>query len=201
MLQEAYETALASDVVVLALGDNSKGGTYGGNQDGGQTATSKRAVTSGEGFDLNAIELTPVQRKLFDTVQKAGKPIVMILYGGRPHAITEQLDSTSAVLFAFGAGEQGNEAMLDILYGKVNPSGKLPISFPRSTGHLPCFYNYKPSARGSIYQAPGTPDKPGYDYVFDTPKALFPFGYGLSYTKFTYEDLQAEKLINSNLSS
>lgn len=194
MLKSAYETALASDVVVLALGDNSKGGTYGGNQDSGQTATSSRAVTSGEGFDLNSIELTPVQRKLFDAVKKAKKPIVMILYGGRPHAITEQLDSTSAVLFAFGAGEQGNQAMLDILYGKVNPSGKLPISFPRSTGHLPCFYNYKPSARGNIYQAPGTPDKPGYDYVFDTPKALFPFGYGLSYTKFTYENLQVEKL-------
>ena len=194
MLKSAYETALASDVVVLALGDNSKGGTYGGNQDSGQTATSSRAVTSGEGFDLNSIELTPVQRKLFDAVKKAKKPIIMILYGGRPHAITEQLDSTSAVLFAFGAGEQGNQAMLDILYGKVNPSGKLPISFPRSTGHLPCFYNYKPSARGNIYQAPGTPDKPGYDYVFDTPKALFPFGYGLSYTKFTYENLQVEKL-------
>lgn len=194
MLNDAFEAAKAADVVVLALGANSAGGTYGGNQDGDSVVASKQAVTSGEGFDLNSIELTPVQKKLFDTVQKAGKPIVMLLYGGRPYAITEQLEKTSAVLFAFGAGEQGNQAMFDILYGKVNPSGKLPLSFPRSTGHLPCFYNYKPSARGRLYQAPGTPEKPGYDYVFDTPAALFPFGYGLSYTQFVYENLQIEKL-------
>jgi beta-glucosidase len=195
LLERAYEAAKNSDVIVLALGDNSKGGTCCGNQDDlERMGKTRRAVTSGEGFDLNEIELTEAQQKLFEKVQKTGKPVVMILYGGRPKAITKQLDQTSGVLFAFGVGEQGNEALFDILYGKVNPSGKLPISFPRSTGHLPCFYNYKPSARGNIYQAPGTPDKPGYDYVFDTPKALFPFGYGLSYTKFTYENLQVEKL-------
>lgn len=198
LLNEAFETAKAADVVVLALGSNSKGGTYGGNQDGENVSASKRAVTSGEGFDLNSIELTPAQKVLFDTVYKAGKPIVMLLYGGRPYAITEQLGKTSAVLFGFGVGEQGNQAMFDILYGKVNPSGKLPLSFPRSTGHLPCFYNYKPSARGNIYKAPGTPEKPGYDYVFDTPAALFPFGYGLSYTQFAYENLQVEKLGKHN---
>jgi beta-glucosidase len=131
---------------------------------------------------------------VFEKVQKTGKPVVMILYGGRPKAITKQLDQTSGVLFAFGVGEQGNEALFDILYGKVNPSGKLPISFPRSTGHLPCFYNYKPSARGNLYQAPGSLEKPGYDYVFDTPKALFPFGFGLSYTTFEYSEIQTEKV-------
>ncbi len=195
MLQRAYRAAESADVVVLALGDNSKGGTNGGSQEDIQrTGAVKRAVTSGEGFDLNSIELTPAQRALFDTVQKAGKPIVMLLYGGRPHAITEQLDRTSGVLFAFGAGEQGNEAICDILHGKVNPSGKLPLSFPRSTGHLPCFYNYKPSARGNIYRSPGSAEKAGYDYVFDKPDPLFPFGFGLSYTKFAYSDLQVERV-------
>ena len=100
----------------------------------------------------------------------------------------------AAVLFAFGAGEQGNEAICDILHGKVNPSGKLPLSFPRSTGHLPCFYNYKPSARGNIYRSPGSAEKAGYDYVFDKPDPLFPFGFGLSYTKFAYSDLQVERV-------
>ena len=75
------------------------------------------------------------------------------------------------------------------MLGKVNPSGKLPLTFPRSTGHLPCFYNYKPSARGSFYQRPGSEEKAGNDYVFENPKALFPFGYGLSYTKFEYSNL------------
>jgi beta-glucosidase len=185
----------SSDVIILALGTNSKGGKCCGSQDGlVEENQEEMAVTSGEGYDLHSIELTPHEQKLFDTVKKSNKPIILLLYGGKPLAITKQVEDCSAILFAFGCGEQGNEAIYDIITGKVNPSGKLPLTFPRSTGHLPCFYNYKPSARGSIYQAPGTPDKPGYDYVFDTPKALFPFGFGLSYTKFSYENLQVEKL-------
>ncbi len=194
MLKEAREAARQSDVAILVLGDNSNGGTCCGSQgDVSDTPRTKMAVTCGEGFDLHYIELTPIQKRLFDEVAKENKPIIMLMYGGRPHAITEQLDRCSGVFFAFGNGEQGNESMFDILYGKVNPSGKLPISIARSTGHLPCFYNYKPSARGANYKAPGTYDKPGYDYVFENPKPLFPFGYGLSYTKFEYSDLKIEQ--------
>ena len=191
LLERAYHAAKESDVVVLALGDNSKGGKCCGSQeDLKRLGVTNVAVTSGEGYDLHSIELTPAQEKLFEKVKLAGKPIIMLLYGGRPHAITRQVDDCSAILFAFGAGEQGNEAIYDILLGKVNPSGKLPLTFPRSTGHLPCFYNYKPSARGSFYQRPGSEEKPGNDYVFENPKALFPFGYGLSYTQYEYSNLQ-----------
>ncbi len=199
-LERAKKACEESEVIVLCLGDNSKGGDCCGSQEDlkrlGKAA--KAAVTSGEGYDLNSIELTNGQRQLFDVAASTGKPIIMILYGGRPLAITPQLDRTSAVLCAFGCGEQGNLAISDILFGKVNPSGKLPISFPRSTGHLPCYYNHKPSARGSLYRRPGSYDNPGRDYVFDTPSALFPFGHGLSYTKFEYSNMAIEKTGKNN---
>lgn len=195
MLARAYDTAMQSDVVILALGDNGKGGNCAGNQeDLKRLGVSKVAVTTGEGYDLNSIELTPAQSALFERVQKAGKPIVLLVYGGRPYAITKQVEASSAIIMPFFAGEQGSQALFNILYGKVNPSGKLPISVPRSTGHLPCFYNHKPTARGSYYKLPGSYDAPGKDYVFDSPKALFPFGFGLSYTKFEYGNLQVERV-------
>lgn len=194
LLERAYLAAKNSDVVVLAVGDNSKGGKCCGSQeDLKRLDLNEVAVTSGEGYDLHSIELPPAQEKLFEKVRSAGKPIVMILYGGRPHAITRQVEDCSAILFAFGAGEQGNEAIYDILKGVVNPSGRLPLTFPRSTGHLPCFYNYKPSARGSFYCRPGSEEKAGKDYVFENPQALFPFGFGLSYTTFEYSNLTVNK--------
>ena len=195
MLDRAYDVAKQSDVVVLAVGDNSRGGYSAGSQeDLKRLGVTNNAVTSGEGYDLNSIELTLAQQKLFDTVKKAGKPIVMIVYGGRPLAITNQVSCSSAILMPFFPGEQGSQAIYNVLFGKVNPSGKLPITVPRSTGHLPCFYNHKPTARGSYYKIPGSYDAPGKDYVFDSPKALYPFGYGLSYTTFDYSNLTVQKL-------
>lgn len=88
----------------------------------------------------------------------------------------------------FYAGEQGGDALVSVLSGDVSPSGKMPVSVPRSTGHIPCYYNYKPSARG-FYKNPGNKFALGRDYVTDTPEALFEFGYGLSYTTFKYSDL------------
>ena len=194
MLARAEAAAKNSDVVWLAFGTNSKGGTCAGNQDNLERMNVERvAVTSGEGYDMNFIELPTAQAKVFERVKKAGKPIVLILYGGKPLAIADQADDCSAIVFAFGVGEKGNEALYDILLGKVNPSGKLPISFPRSTGHLPCYYNHKPSARGSFYRRPGSPEKAGKDYVFDRPDSLFTFGDGLSYTTFAYSNFQANK--------
>lgn len=194
-LERAKKACDESEVIVLCLGDNSKGGTNCGSQEDLKRLgkTTNVAVTSGEGYDLHNIELTDAQKQLFDVAVASKKPIVMILYGGRPLAITKQVENSSAILFAFGCGEQGNEAISDILFGKVNPSGKLPISFPRSTGHLPCYYNHKPSARGSFYRNPGSINNAGRDYVFDSPGALFPFGYGLSYTKFEYSNMVAQK--------
>lgn len=82
-------------------------------------------------------------------------------------------------------GEQGGLALADMLLGKVNPSGKLNYSFPQSVGHLPCYYNYLPTDKG-FYRSPGSKNKPGKDYVFSSPKALWAFGHGLSYTDFEY---------------
>ena len=90
-----------------------------------------------------------------------------------------------AILTQWYPGEQGGEALVDVLLGEANPSGKLNYSFPQSVGHLPCFYNYLPTDKG-FYRSPGSPNKPGKDYVFATPKALWAFGHGLSYTEFEY---------------
>lgn len=192
MIENAKKTALSSDIIVLCLGDNSKGGKFGGNQET-LRSDDKMAVTSGEGYDLSSIELTPWQQRLSDELHALGKPVVTVLYGGRPKALTYNLDKMNALLFAFGAGECGNEVIADILFGKVNPSGKLPVSFPRSTGTLPCYYNHKPSARGSFYRRHGSYEKAGKDYVFESPDPLFPFGFGLSYTDFEYSDVSVSE--------
>jgi beta-glucosidase len=95
----------------------------------------------------------------------------------------------AAVLEAWYTGEEGGRALADILLGDVNPSGRLPISFPRSAGHIPCCYNHKPSA-WALGRTRGTPEDPGSVYVFSPREPLYPFGYGLSYTTFAYEDLR-----------
>ena len=109
---------------------------------------------------------------------------------GRPNTIPWIKENCEAVLQAYYPGEEGGNAIADILTGTVNPSGRLSASIPYSTGHIPCYYNYKTSARGSCYRQPGTPEKPGRDYVYASPKPLWPFGYGLSYTQFEYSDLK-----------
>ena len=189
-LQKAVRAAEQADVVVMALGDNS--GFFGGI--GWGDASGACAVTCGEGFDVSSLELPPAQYKLFNAVKGTGKPIVVVMYTGRPYVLTDLFARSDAVLQAWYPGEEGGRAVRDVLFGRVCPSGKLSVSFPRSTGHIPCYYNYKNSARGANYKMPGTYEKPGRDYVFDSPDALFPFGYGLSYTKFEYSDLTVKML-------
>ena len=185
----AVEQVKKSDVAVVVLGDNS--GFFGGIGWGDETGNN--AVTCGEGFDVNTLDLPPVQKRLFNKVVETGKPVVLVLYTGRPYAITDSLEKCDAFIQAWYPGEQGGNSLCDILFGDVCPSGKLSVSFPRSTGHIPCFYNHKPSARGAHYRWPGTYDNPGRDYVFDNPNSLFTFGDGLSYTTFDYNDLIVEK--------
>jgi len=110
------------------------------------------------------------------------------MVSGRPYSIVWADENIPAIVQAWYPGELGGYAVADVLFGDVNPSGKLPISFPRSAGHIPCYYNYKISARG-YYHKPGSPETPGRDYVFSNPKALYSFGHGLSYTTFEYSDL------------
>ena len=187
MLSDAIEAAEKADAVVAVMGDSSS--FYGGIGWGGSDGDG--AITCGEGFDVSDLRLPLAQRKFLQTLKSIGKPIVLIISSGRPYCVTEENDWTNAILYSWYPGESGGTAIGNILSGKTNPSGKLCISVPRSTGHIPCFYNHKPSARG-VYHRPGTADSPGRDYVFDSPDPLYPFGYGLSYTNFSYSDLTAK---------
>lgn len=195
MLAEAVDCAKSADAVVLVLGDNSN--FYGGIGWGDAEADGSVAVTCGEGFDVSSLDLPGRQQELMAAVYAAGKPVILVLETGRPYAVCWAKDHIPAILQAWYPGEQGGHALTDILFGDVNPSGRLPISFPRSAGHIPAFYNHKQSARG-YYHVPGCKEHPGRDYVFDSPNALFTFGEGLSYTTFRYSDLNAQAIGGGN---
>lgn len=181
----------SSDVVIFAGGNNSIG--YSGGENGGKNNPFMKddAVTSGEGYDRDEIGLSPSQKELLGYLRDCGKPIVLIIYGGKPVSLTDELPYLSAVLYAFGVGTDGNRAIADILSGDINPSGKLPFSIARSVGQLPCYYNHGPLH--GIYDRPGSREKPGQDYVFADKTPLFSFGDGLSYSKIVYHNLHVEK--------
>ncbi len=178
----AVKAARKSDVALVFAGSSSTA----------FVRHSPEPSTSGEGIDLNDICLTGAQEKLVKAVAATGKPVVVILVAGKPFAIPWIKENIPAVLAQWYAGEQQGNSIADILFGKVNPSGRLSFSFPQSTGHLPCFYNYLPTDKG-FYHEPGSYDAPGRDYVFSTPDPLWAFGHGLSYTKFDYLDAKVEK--------
>ena len=186
-LQEAVEAARQADVAVLVLGDNSN--YYGGIGWGDAELDGKVAVTCGEGFDSHTLELPGRQQELMEAVYATGKPVVLILQTGRPYAVRWAKKYVPAILQAWYPGEQGGYALAETLFGDNNPSGRLPITFPRSAGHIPSFYNHKVTARG-YYKVRGSADEPGRDYVFETPDPLFGFGEGLSYTTFAYWPIQ-----------
>lgn len=181
----AVEVAKQADVAVLVLGDWSLGG--GGIA--GVIKDVRQANTCGEGFDVTSLDLPGAQQELLEAVCATGTPVVLILESGRPYAINWAKDNVPAILQAWYPGEQGGPALANLLFGDANPSAKLPVSFARSVGHLPCHYNRKPSA-GGFYHMPGSPENPGRDYVFSDSSPLFEFGEGLSYTTFEYSDLK-----------
>lgn len=162
---EAVRVAGAADVVVLVLGDKA-----------GMTPQ----CTCGEFRDSADLKLTGRQEELASAIFATGKPVVVVLVNGRPLAIPAIAEKAAALLEAWLPGEEGGAAVADVLFGDVNPGGKLPITFPRTAGQLPIFYNHKPSASKSHWFI---------DYVSETVKPLFPFGHGLSYTKFEYNHL------------
>lgn len=182
---EAAKIARESDVVLLVLGGTSKISSGIGWGD----PNSKFVNTSGEGFDRNELNFPGVQPELLDIVASQGKPVVLVMLNGRPYTITEEVKKVDAILEAWYPGEKGGDAITRILFGEVNPSGKLSVSFPRSVGHIPVYSSQKPSARG-YYGAHGSIEKPGRDYVFSSPTPLFCFGHGLSYTSFEYSNIQ-----------
>ena len=186
-IQEAVDAAKQADVAVLVLGDNSN--FFGGIGWGDSELDGTVAVTCGEGFDTHTLDLPGRQQLLMEAVFATGKHVVLVLETGRPYAICWAKENIPAILQAWYPGEQGGYAVADVLFGDTDASGRLPISFPRSAGHIPCFYNHKPSAKG-YYKVRGSKENPGRDYVFETPDALFRFGHGMSYTTFAYSDLQ-----------
>lgn len=149
-------------------------------------------VTCGEGFDLSDLTLPGAQEELIKAVHATGKPVIVVLLSGKPFAMPWVKENISTILVQWYPGEQGGNALYDVLFGKVNPSGKLNYSFPKSTGNTPCFYSYLPTDRG-FYHQPGKSNQPGRDYVFDTPEPLWAFGHGLSYSSFEYVGMQTDK--------
>ncbi len=180
---EAVEAAGRSDVAVVVLGGASCVPASVG------PAPEKGNLTCGEAYDRTQLTLPGVQAELVRAVHGTGTPTVVVLVHGRPYGIPWVAEHAPAILDAWYAGEEAGNALADVLFGKVNPSGKLPVSVPRSVGHVPAFYNHKPSARG-FYHAPGTPESPGHDYVFSSTTPLYEFGHGLSYTTFKYTKLR-----------
>lgn len=171
LLKEAVDVANKADVVVLAIGES--------------------AEMSGESSSRTEITIPQSQIDLLNELKKTGKPIAVVLFTGRPLALTNMKDVPDAILNVWFAGSEAGNAISDVLFGKVNPSGKLPMTFPRSLGQVPIYYNAKNTGRPL---AQDKVDKCQFDrfrsnYMDECNTPLYPFGYGLSYTKFNYSDV------------
>lgn len=171
LLKEAVDVANKSDVIVLAIGES--------------------AEMSGESSSRTEITIPQSQVDLLNELKKTGKPIAVVLFTGRPLALTNIKDTPDAILNVWFAGSESGNAISDVLFGKVNPSGKLPMTFPRSLGQVPIYYNAKNTGRPLDQKLV---DKCEYqrfrsNYMDECNTPLYPFGYGLSYTKFNYSDV------------
>ncbi|KSU64412.1 beta-glucosidase [[Bacillus] enclensis] len=173
-IQDALHAAKDADVIVLALGEDSE--------------------MSGEAGCRADIRLPEAQLELIQRMKKLGKPIVSVLFNGRPLDLHGVWDETDAVLEAWYPGTEGGAAVADLLYGDVNPSGRLAMSFPYSAGQIPVYYNQYNTGRPK--GAPDAQERYVSQYLDIPNSPLFPFGYGLSYTEFTYSgmELSSEKM-------
>lgn len=169
--KEAVDIAAKADVIVLAIGES--------------------AEMSGEASSRADITIPETQRELLRELKKTGKPIVLVLFTGRALVLNEEKELADAILNVWFPGSMAGYAISDILYGKVNPSGKLPMTFPRSVGQIPIYYNAKNTGRP--LSAENT-DKCNFEkfrsnYLDECNTPLYPFGYGLSYTNFGYSEV------------
>ncbi len=171
LIDEAVKIAKTSDKVILVIG---------GNED-----TNKEAWAENHLGDRDSLELVGRQNDLVKAILATGKPTVVFLINSGPLAINYVKENVPAILEGFYLGQETGTAAADVLFGDYNPGGKLTVSFPRSAGQLPIYYNRKPTAKRG--------------YLFSTIEPLFPFGYGLSYTTFKYSNLKITKpKINAN---
>lgn len=162
MIAQAVKVARKADVIVLAIGGNEQ--------------TSREAWSLNHLGDRTSLDLIGRQEELVKAMIATGKPVVVFLFNGRPLSINYVSRKVPAVFECWYLGQETGHAVAGVLFGDVNPGGKLPITIPRSAGHLPAFYNYKPSARRG--------------YLFDDVSPLYAFGYGLSYTTFAIENVR-----------
>src|SRR5262252_60607 len=163
-IQAAVETAKKADVAILFVGENE--------------STNREAWAENHLGDRDSLELLGAQNDLVKAVVETGTPTVVLLINGRPLSINYIAEKVPAILEGWYLGQEGGSAAASVIFGDVNPGGKLPITFPHSVGDLPDYYNHKPSANRS--------------YAFSTRKPLYAFGYGLSYTTFRFDNLRVE---------
>ncbi len=156
-IQKAVETAVMSDIAIIVAG-----------------------IEEGEFRDRSSLKLPGRQEELIQAVSATGKPVVVILVGGSAVTMNNWIEEVQGILDVWYPGEAGGTAVADVLFGRYNPAGRLPVTFPVSEGQLPLVYNHKPTGRGD-------------DYNDLTGMPLFPFGFGLSYTSFEYSDLYFDR--------
>lgn len=184
LIQEALNATRNADVIVAAMGES--------------------AEMSGEASSRSDIEIPANQRELMQALLNTGKPVIMVLFTGRPLAMTWENEHVPAILNVWFAGSEAGDAIADVLFGEVNPSGKLTATFPQNVGQIPIFYNHKNTGRplpeGQWFQ------KFRSNYLDVSNDPLYPFGYGLSYTQFSYGDLklsktslQGEEVLNASI--
>jgi beta-glucosidase len=169
LLEEALKIAYKSDVILAAIGESSE--------------------MSGESSSRTNINIPQVQKDLLNELLKTGKPVVLVLFNGRPLTIKEESEKVPAILDVWFPGSEAGLAISDVLFGDVNPSGKLTATFPQNVGQIPIFYNYKNTGR-PLDNKEGKFRKFLTNYLDERNEPLYPFGFGLSYTTFEYGDLQ-----------
>jgi beta-glucosidase len=168
-IRAAVAAAKDADVAIVVVGERS-----------GLTD----ACTSGEARDRMDIDLPGRQGELISAVAATGTPIVLVLVAGRPLAIESEAAASAAVVYAWVPGEEGPDALADVLFGVFNPGGKLPVTVPRRVGQIPIYYGHKPSGGRSHWKGP---------YVDGSNLPLWPFGFGMSYTRFEVRDLRLDR--------
>ncbi|QEC78448.1 beta-glucosidase BglX [Mucilaginibacter ginsenosidivorax] len=169
LLKEAIDAANKSDVIVAVVGESQS--------------------MSGESSSRSDIDIPEPQKNMLKALSKLGKPMVVVLFNGRPLTLTWENEHASAILDVWAPGTEAGNAIADVLFGQYNPSGKITATFPRSVGQIPIYYNHKNTGRP--YSSGPTKFKSNYLDISNDP--LYPFGYGLSYTTFGYSDVKLSK--------
>jgi len=165
LVEEAVEVASKADVVVLAIGGNEQ--------------TSREGWSKTHLGDRASLQMVGMQDDLVKAILETGAPVIVLLFNGRPLSIPYLAEHVPVIFECWYLGQETGHAIADVLFGDYNPGGKLPITIPRSVGHIPAFYNFKPSARRG--------------YLFDDVSPLYPFGFGLSYTTFSFSNLRLDR--------